>query len=283
MSTHSPTARAALLQARAELRISFLTPAFLAQLIGPVLLVGILWFVMRDSTLPARGIGPGAFALVGALGAFGSLGAFELLSEMYTERTDGTLLRLRMVPGGTRSWMLGKTVSCGVVTLFAVLVSLVGGALVFPDLLPESPLRVLGLLAAVVVAYLVFLPFGAILGTLLRTAWGLMLAMLGFYAFFGASGTVFSPLVYPEPVQWLVAVTPFYWSAHVARWALLPADAGAAELTGTFQPLLGLGVLLVWAVVGYLLAPRVLLRGIRRETVGALTASRERIAQKGYV
>ena len=102
------------------------------------------------------------------------------------------------------------------------------------------------------------------------------------YLAFGGSGTVVPIVSYPTPLQWIIAATPMYWSAHVARWALLPSDVGAIEFTGAFHPVLGIAILLAWGILGYLLAPRILNRGIHRETVGALTAARARIAAQGY-
>ncbi|MDF1487199.1 ABC transporter permease [Tessaracoccus caeni] len=278
----TPWLRAGWLQAKTELRINFLTPSFLATVIGPIISVVVVWFVLGSTNYDATDILGAAFALAGMLGVSGAMAAFGVMSEMYTERTEGTLLRLRMVPDGIRSWVFGKTLSVGLYMLFTAGVMAAGTFIAFPSLIPASVLQVAALVAVLLASYFVFLPLGIMAGTLTRTTAGLTIAMLVFFALYAASGTVFPITYYPEALQWVVGATPFYWSAHIARWALLPAEAGTAELLGTFQPLLGLGVMTAWAIVAYALAPRVLRRGIRRETVGALMAARDRLAAQGY-
>lgn len=278
----APWLSAGWLQAKTELRINFLTPSFLASVTGPIISVVVVWFVLRHVDYDTATIPGAAFALAGMLGVSGGMAAFGVMSEMYTERTEGTLLRLRMVPNGIRSWVFGKTLSTGLYMLFTAGVMAVGTFVAFPALVPGSALQILALVAVLLASYFVFLPLGVMAGTITRSTSGLMIAMLVFFALYAASGTVFPIVYYPEPLQWLIGATPFYWSAHIARWALLPAEAGTAELLGVFHPLLGLGVMTAWAVLAYAVAPRVLRRGIRRETVGALMAVRDRLAAQGY-
>lgn len=281
--TTMPWIRAGLAQAKTELRINFLTPSFLVAVISPLISVLVVWFVFRRVDYDAAAVEGGAFALAGMLGVSGALAAFGVMSEMHTERTEGTLLRIRMVPDGTRAWVFGKTLSTGLYMLFSAGVTAAGAFVAFPSLMPGSTMRILALVAVLIGSYLVFLPLGVMAGTVTRSTVGFAIAMLVFFALYGASGTVFPITLYPEAMQWIVGISPFYGAAHVARWALLPAEAGAAELTGAFHPLLGLAIMMAWAAAGYTLAPWVLRRGIQRETVGALMAARDRVAAQGYV
>ena len=102
-------ARAGCLQARAELRIAFLTPTFFGMLLGPCFLV--FFASLERHKQIANTISGSAYALVGLLGSIGLLGAFQIMSEMFNERNDGSLLRTRTLPRGTESWMFGKLLS----------------------------------------------------------------------------------------------------------------------------------------------------------------------------
>ena len=274
--------KAGLLQAKTELRINFLTPSFIAIMSGPLVTIGILWLVFRDIEWHGFGDASSSYSLGGVLGLAGAMAAFQIISEMNVERTDGTLLRLRMLPNGLNGWVFGKTLSVGVQTLWTALVMTVGVLLIAPRLEIDTVARYFALAVVIVITYLVMLPFGIMAGTITKGSIGLLIAMAVYMIIFALSGALLPISIYPTVLQWIMVATPFYWSAHVARWALLGPEFGVLEFGGAFQPLLGLGVLLAWAIIGYLLAPRVLRRGIRRETVGSLTAAFDKQMRQGY-
>ena len=274
--------KAGLVQAKTELRINFLTPSFLAIMSGPLVTIGILWLVFRDIEWHGFGDASSSYSLGGVLGLAGAMAAFQIISEMNVERTDGTLLRLRMLPNGLNGWVFGKTLSVGVQTLWTALVMTVGVLLIAPRLEIDTVARYFALAVVIVITYLVMLPFGIMAGTITKGSIGLLIAMAVYMIIFALSGALLPISIYPTVLQWIMVATPFYWSAHVARWALLGPEFGVLEFGGAFQPLLGLGVLLAWAIIGYLLAPRVLRRGIRRETVGSLTAAFDKQMRQGY-
>ena len=274
--------KAGLVQAKTELRINFLTPSFLAIMSGPLVTIGILWLVFRDIEWHGFGDASSSYSLGGVLGLAGAMAAFQIISEMNVERTDGTLLRLRMLPNGLNGWVFGKTLSVGVQTLWTALVMTIGVLLIAPRLEIDTVARYFALAVVIVITYLVMLPFGIMAGTITKGSIGLLIAMAVYMVIFALSGALLPISIYPTLLQWIMVATPFYWSAHVARWALLGPEFGVLEFGGAFQPLLGLGVLLAWAIIGYLLAPRVLRRGIRRETVGSLTAAFDKQMRQGY-
>ncbi|MFT3944602.1 MAG: ABC transporter permease [Ancrocorticia sp.] len=276
-------ARAALMQVRAESRISFLTPAFLATISGPILLIFIVSTVMGDMSFDGVFASAGAYSLAGLIGAAGTMSAFQVMSEMQQERTEGTLLRLRMLPAGASAWVLGKTITSFGYLLVTGGLSVVGALIFFPDLRPESVAGYLGLVLLLLASFFAFFPFGIVLGTLVRNTWAMLIAMVVFMVVYAGAGTMIPLGWYPGWAQWLVAATPFYWVAHLGRWALLPAETGIAEIGGVFQPLLGVVILAVWAILGYMLAPRLLRSSLSRETVGSFQATREKIATRGYV
>ncbi len=274
--------RAALVQVRSESRINFLTPSFLAIVSGPLILIGIVSFIMGDMSFEGVFDSAGAYALAGLIGVTGTMSAFQVMSEMQQERIEGTLLRLRMLPDGAPAWVLGKTITSLAYLAATGGLSIVGAMVFFPELRPDSPVGYLVLAFLLVASFLAFFPFGIIAGTVVRSTWAMMIAMFAFMVIYGGSGTMIPVELYPTWAQWLVAATPFYWVAQLGRWALLPAEAGIGEITGSFQPLLGVAILGVWAIIGYMVAPRLLRSSLSRETVGSFQTAREKIATRGY-
>lgn len=67
---------------------------------------------------------------------------------------------------------------------------------------------------------------------------------------------------------------PLRWIAQGVRSALLPDGAKALEPAGSWQLLPMTGVLAVWVVLGFLLAPRLLRRMTSRES-GSRLSERE--------
>ncbi|MFN8048027.1 MAG: ABC transporter permease [Ancrocorticia sp.] len=278
----SQTVRAAMMQVRAESRINFLTPSFLAIISGPLVLIFIISIVMGDMSYDGIFESAGAYSLAGLIGVAGTMSAFQVMSEMQQERTEGTLLRLRMLPAGATSWVVGKTITSFAYLLVTGALSITGSMIFFPDLRPESPVGYLALVLLLLASFLAFFPFGIMAGTLVRNTWGMLIAMVVFMVVYAGAGTMIPMDWYPDWVQWLVAATPFYWVAHLGRWALLPAEAGVAEITGSFEPLLGVVILGIWAIIGYAAAPKLLRSSLNRETVGGFQATREKIATRGY-
>lgn len=274
--------RAGLLQARADGRVTFLTPAFLGVIIGPIAMVLAFSYLTKGVEYDAAIGQVGSFGLAGLIGAAGALAAFNVLSEMQTERTAGTLLRIRMLPHGVVAWCFGKLLVSFVYLLVTGGLALFGAMMTIPGLRPEHPAAYVLIFLLLILSFIVFFPLGVIGGALIRSTWGLIASMGVFMLLYAGSGTALPLTLYPDWLQWLIGATPIYWTAHLGRWILLPAQAGAGELTGSFEPLIGVLVVIVWIVLGFAVAPRVMRSGMSRETVGSLMASRERVATKGY-
>lgn len=273
-------ARAGCLQARAELRIAFLTRNSIGLLcLGPLFLLFLAlneWNGLDSELVPNS-----AFALVSALGSIGLLGAAEIMGEMFREHNDGSFLRMRILPRGTESWMFGKVLSFSVVNGFILVVVMSVGLLLFPDLRPASLADFLVLAASLVLSLVVLFPIGVALGSLVHSTLSLLVCLCLLCMLFFGAGTVSPISVFPKPLQWVTASTPIYWGAHAARSAVLPPELGSVEISGSFQPLIAFVVLTAWAVAGYIAAPRILRRSIRRETMGSVAAAREKIVSRG--
>ncbi|MBF6842052.1 ABC transporter permease, partial [Acinetobacter baumannii] len=127
------------------------------------------------------------------------------------DRTNGTLLRAKSVPGGTTGYLVGEITSNAIVTMVSTLVLLAAGLILFDGLVSDTPQRWL-LFAAVMAAGLVTtLAIGAVVGSLINSPKNMGLVMLPVMGLISISG-IFYPLVaLPVWLQWIAQVFPLYW------------------------------------------------------------------------
>ena len=278
----SNTRRSAWVQARIDLRTTILTPEILLSLSLPIVLLVISWF-LRDSLIDESTVSVAQLMIPSMLGAMLLLGGFSgVAGELYQERDQGTILRMKCVPRGLTGYLTGKTISTTLTTFLLVGVTLVLGSLLFEGVGPSS-LRSWVLLAAFgILGMAATVPWGAIVGAAIKTPIGLMLPILGVYGLLIVSGVFFPITVFPVWVQVIVQALPAYWLALGMRAALLPDAAAVIEIGGSWRLVETFAVLGVWAVVGLLLAPIVLRRMIRGESGSKVTAARERLLTQGY-
>ncbi|MCX4666006.1 ABC transporter permease [Streptomyces sp. NBC_01381] len=201
-------------------------------------------------------------------------GLLTLTQALAVEREDGTLLRVKTLPGGIRAYLIAKTFVMVVTALGGAALMLLGGAVVLGSSLPSDATRWLTLVSVLVLGLVAVAPIGAIIGSLLpnsREALGTV--MIPLFALMMFSGIYFPVTVLPELAQNVVEAFPLKWIAQGVRAALLPDSALTAETTNSWE----LGkvhlVVGVWAVVGFLFAPRVLHRMTRRESGSRLKKS----------
>lgn len=215
---------------------------------------------------------------------FGALITFGLIIgpgyALAMEREDGTLLRARAVPHGMVGYVSGQilTHSLGLVPMFLVI--LVPGLIVFDGLMSRGLTGWLTFLWVVVLGLLATIPLGIILGSLVPSVqkmgtWG-MLPVMGLAAI---SGIFFPIQALWGWVQGLAQVFPMYWLGLGMRSAFLPDAAAALEIGGSWRTLETVVVLAAWAVVGMLLAPRVLRRMAQRISGSFVEAAREQALQ----
>ncbi len=274
--------RAAIRQTRIDLRTNLFTGAGLGYLITPAITLAVMVF-LRNSPAVGSTITPAQHLLPGML-AFGLVlgGVMGVGGELMTERDDGTLLRMKAVPHGLQGYLAGKV-------LIHLLLNLVSAALiVFPSLLvapeaaPASPASWLGLLAVFVVAVVVTIPLGALLGAALRGYGQLALGMIGAYGLAVISGIFFPLSALPGWLQGVGQLFPLYWLGLGFRHAMLPAEAVQLELDGTWRTVPMLVMLGVWLAIGVLGAPTMLRRMIGSISGSKVAASRERLLSQGY-
>lgn len=252
--------------------------------LGPVL-GGIFLAILvmsQGEMVPGTSLSVAALAMPGVLGllifAGGMLATAHALAA---EREDGTLLRAKALPHGMVGYLTARIVSVSLDTVLGMLIILVPGLFLFDGLATGGVARWLTVLWVLLLGLAATLPWGAILGAVLKTPRAV--SSLGFIPMFGfiAISGIFAPLRdLWDWVQWVAQVFPVYWLGLGMRSAFLPDAATAVEIGQSWRTLETIGVLSVWAIAGLLLAPAVLRRMARRESGANLEARRHRALQR---
>jgi ABC-2 type transport system permease protein len=272
-------ARAGWRRGLVELRQTYTNPQDLfSQLFWPVALLVVLFF-MRDAEF--AGIPLGTLVLPSVLGMAvvlnGVMGMSGLLS---IEREDGTLLRAKAIPHGMVGYLVGKVVIVVGWMVSGALILLLPGLLLVDGLEIGTPGAWLTLTWVVLLGTVATLPIGMVVGSLIPNPRSQGLVMLPIAGLIAVSGIFYPITAIPEWLQGVGQVFPVYWLGLGVRSALLPNEAAALELTGSWRHLETVGVLGAWAAIGLLLAPIVLRRMARRESGEAVLARREKALRR---
>ncbi|MBT2870795.1 ABC transporter permease [Streptomyces cellulosae] len=250
-----------------EMRQMLRTPREAFSLLSTPLLFVVLSMLL-DGDIPGSDV-PMAELLVagGVTTMVVQAGLLSLTQTLAVEREDGTLLRMRAVPHGIPVYLVAKTVVVAVTAVGGGALTLAAGVLVVGSSEPADARHWLILLSVPAVGLLALVPFGAVLGAVLpnaREALGfLMIPMLALMVF---SGIYFPVSALPGAVQDAVQAFPLKWTAQGVRAALLPDSALSAETSATWELSKVYAINGAWALMGFLVAPRVLRRMTRRAT-----------------
>lgn len=244
--------------------------------------IAVLWF-QRDATIPGTDISLALATLPSLMGmsvfATGWMGAAQQLSM---EREDGTLLRAKSTPDGMFGYLVAR-VTFGVLnTGVGILVFAVAGLLLLDGLGDVSVTGWLLLLAIFVLGLLATLPWGAMIGSLVKSSQaGFGLSFLPAAGLIAISGIFYPISGLPGWLHPIAQIFPTYWLGLGMRAALSPEAAAAGEIGGSWRHLETFAVLGIWAVVGLALAPRILRRMAQRESGSVLEERRQRAMQFG--
>ncbi len=246
----------------------------------PVLLLAVVNFLADDGTVSGTAI-PMSHLMITGFVSFSvfATGLINLPQILAGEREDGTLLRMRTVPGGMATYLTAKAVFVAGLAMFNVVVLFGGGVLLFSVPLPTTAGGWLTLAWVLVLSFLAITPLGAAIGAVLpNPRQALAFVMLPVMGMMVISGIFFPTAALPEAVQWVARAFPLMWTAQGVRAALLPE-----ALTVGWQSWQALPVLGAWTVGGALLTPWVLARTARRESGSRLRTRRHRTSQRaGY-
>jgi ABC-2 type transport system permease protein len=253
--------------------------------IPPVAYFAVLLFmrwVTRGKTVPGTDVALVAMVLPSLLGltiAYGGLSAPAV--SITADREDGTLLRAKATPNGMLGYLVGKIVMFASTTLLGVLAVVIPGVMIVDHLVLDVRAWLLVALLFVV-GMLSTVPIGLALGSVMKSSMQATLVPLGWTLIMVPSGIFFPMTVLPTWLQWAAQAFPVYWLGLGARSAMLPAEMAAAEIGQSWRTAEMFTVLGVWAVLGLILAPRLLRRMARRQSGSAVARVRERYMSKGY-
>ena len=209
----------------------------------------------------------GPMFLASSIGTISCFITLQIAGETYTDRIGGALLRVRVLPHGPLTWAIGKTMSSITQTVIFQGAALLGGAL-FVDALPLSTSQVLACLPLMVLSAVATAPLGFLVGAFIRGVYSFMVSYLPIFALMGTSGFFMPMDRLPSWVQAVQLTLPTYWSGHLTRWALVGDPSW--ELGRAFFPVLAVGILVTWTVLGFAGASLVVRRSFRKETIGSL-------------
>lgn len=242
----------------------------------------VVLFFQRNSVVEGTDQSLASVVLPSILGmtvAWGGLsGAAGILA---IEREDGTLLRAKAIPHGMVGYVVAKVIMTAVTSAVTVIIILAAGLLFVPELVSTPWTGWLMMVGILALGLLATMPWGAIIGSLVKSPQGAFgLTFLPMAALTAISGIFYPITALAGWVQSIAQLFPIYWLGHGMRAALLP-EAEAAEIGGSWRYLEMFGVLGAWAVAGLLLAPPILRRMARRESGSAVEERRE-AAMKRY-
>ncbi|GAB3230791.1 ABC transporter permease [Glycomyces halotolerans] len=264
-----------------QTRISLTTPS---DVFGYVLPVGIAVLVLaflRGVEIDDSPVGLGAMNMPSLMGMMIVWsGVFGVVGILVMDRTNGTLLRAKSMPGGMTGYLVGNTVSLAMFTAITVSVILVTGLLLFDGLRFTSPDRWLMFLSVLLLGIASTIPVGAVLGALIDKPQNMGLVMLPFMGLIAISGIFYPITALPGWLQAIGQVFPLYWAGLGMRHALLPDAAAAVEIGHSWRTLTMFAVLAVWAVASMALAPKLLSRMARRESGSSVAQRREKMYQE---
>jgi ABC-2 type transport system permease protein len=275
-------ARLGLARGWLEFRHSVTNPSDLA---GYLLLAAISVVVLlfqRDDRIDGSALPLAMLTLPGIIGLWLAVGGYQgAAGTLAVEREDGTLLRAKAVPQGMVGYLVGRVVSLSLTTVFTLATSFAAGLLLLPDLAAAGRAGWPTLLWVVPLGLLATLPWGAVVGSLVRSPnSAFALTLLPCMALTAISGIFYPITALPGWLQAVAQAFPIYWLGLGVRSALLPDAAAAVEIAGSWRHLETAGVLAAWALAGLLVAPAVLRRMARRESGSSMQARRQQRLQR---
>lgn len=249
-------------------------------LVSGIFLV-VLWF-QRENNIEGMSLVlltvPSLLGMLIANGGFA--GAAGILSY---DREDGTLLRAKAVPQGMVGYLVSRVVYVVLTTIISLLVVFIPSLFFVSGLLNIGATGALLFGAIFLLGLLATAPWGAMIGSLVKSSGsGFGLTFLPLAGLVAISGIFYPITALAGWVQVIAQIFPVYWMGLGVRSAFLPEAAAAAEIGGSWRTLETFLVLAAWAIVGMLLAPRILRRMAQRESGATMEARKQQVMQRGY-
>jgi len=162
--------RAGLRRGLISARIMLSSPSEVLGIVMPLaIFIGVLLF-MQKSTFEDAPIGLGAMSfpsLIAMSVLFSSV--MGIVSMLAMDRTNGTLLRSKSVPGGTTGYLVGEIGANAIISIVSSIFLLIVGLVIFDELVFTNPARWLLFAAVLLVGLTALLAIGAVLGALINS------------------------------------------------------------------------------------------------------------------
>jgi ABC-2 type transport system permease protein len=258
-----------------QTKISLTSPGDLLGFLMPTAIAVVVLLFMQKADFEGAPVSLGSMnmpSLIGMNVVFG--GIMGMVGSLAMDRTNGTLLRAKSMPGGMTGYLVGHLASTAMFTTIMALVLLLVGLPLFDGLEFDSPDRWLIFISVLLMGIVATLPIGAVLGALLDNPRNMGLVMFPIMGMVAISGIFYPITALPTWLQGIGQAFPMYWMGLGMRHALLPDSMAAVEIGGEWRTVTMFAVLAVWAVVSMALAPRLLRRMSRRESGSAVAARR---------
>jgi ABC-2 type transport system permease protein len=244
--------------------------------------IAVLYF-QRDATIPGTDISLALATLPSLIGMNILVGGWMgTTMQLSVEREDGTLLRAKSTPDGMVGYLVARIVLAALNTGLGIVVFLVAGFVLLDGLGAVGLSGWLQLVAIFVLGLLATLPWGAIIGSLVKSSQaGFGLSFLPVSIMIAISGIFYPISGLPGWLHPVAQIFPAYWLGLGTRAALSPEAAAAVEIGQSWRHVETFAVLGLWAVVGLALAPRILRRMAQRESGSVVEERRQRALQYG--
>jgi len=273
--------RAGLRRGLITARIMLTTPSeILGAAVPLAVFIGVLIFMQRGSFDDAPvGLGAMSFPSLIAMSVMFSA-VMGIVSMLALDRTNGTLLRSKSVPGGTTGYLVGEIAANAIVAIASSILLLIAGLLIFDELVFANPGRWLLFAAVLLIGLTALLAIGAVLGALVNSPKNMGVVLMPMMGLIGISGIFYPLIALPGWLQWIAQSFPLYWFGLGMRASLLPETMASVEVGGSWRIGWVFIVLLAWAIVSLALAPKLLGRMARRESGSAMAARRRDMQQQ---
>ena len=218
-------ARLGLARGWVETRHSLTNPQDLGWNLFVVTVFVVVLLFQRNAKVEGSALPLAMLTLPSILGTWVAVGGYTgAAGALAVEREDGTLLRAKAVPQGMAGYLVGRIVSLSLITLSTLVIIFVAGLLVLPDLATAGGSGWPTLVWVVALGLLATLPWGAVIGSLVKTPnSALGLTMLPVIVLTAISGIFYPIAALPGWVQGVAQVFPIYWLLARARHPLGPA------------------------------------------------------------
>jgi ABC-2 type transport system permease protein len=222
----------------------------------PMILLVIFGSVFSGQDLGNSGITFSQYFVAGMIASGILYTSFQNLAiAIPMERDDGTLKRLRGTPLPPAAFFIGKIGMVFVAYIAQVTILIAVGVLLFGIDLPTTPLAIFTFIWVSVLGLIAFTLLGIAYSVVPRQGRGaaaLVTPVVLVLQFTSGVFFVFGDL--PQWMQSFASLFPLKWLTQAMRSVFLPDSAAAMEVSGSWELGMTAIVLVIWIILGALLA-----------------------------